>query len=61
MTLRNGKIHKIEDGVPGIPRMRHLEVQQACNRFLQSRGVMTDHNFRNSDFIFGAGKRRKRP
>lgn len=59
MTLRNGKVHHIEPAVPGCPRIHHTEMQQACNRFLASRGVMTDHNFRSSDFIFGAGKRRK--
>ena len=59
MTYKNGKVHHIESAVPGIPRMHHLEVQQACNRFLASRGALTDHNFRSSDFIFGAGKRRR--
>lgn len=60
MTLHNGKVHKLEPGVPGLPRMNHLDIQAACNRFLQSRGVMTDHNFRSSDFIFGAGKQRRK-
>jgi hypothetical protein len=60
MTYRNGKVHAIEPAVPGCPRISHLEIQQACNRFLQSRGAMTDHNFRNSEFIFGRGKRRAR-
>ena len=60
MTYKNGKVHHIEPAVPGIPRMHHLEVHEACNRFLQSRGALTDHNFRSSDFIFGRGKRRAR-
>ena len=59
MTYRNGKIHRIEEGLPETPRMYHLSIHRACDRFLASRGVATGYNFRNSDFIFGAGKRRK--
>ena len=60
MTLRNGKVHRLEEGVPGCPRIRHAEFHQACDRWLNSRGLVTAPNFRSSDFIFGAGKRRKK-
>ena len=36
MTLKNGKTHKIEGAVPGIPRIHHLEMHRACDRFLAS-------------------------
>jgi len=61
MTYRNGKIHRLEEGVPGNPRIFHTQMQRACDRWLSSRGLVTAPNFRSSEFIFGAGKRRKRP
>jgi len=59
MILRNGKVYRIEDGVPGNPRIRHAEFHQACDRWLGARGLITAPSFRNSGFLFGAGKRRK--
>ena len=60
MITRNGKVHRLEEGVPGNPRIHHLSMQRACERWLAARGLVTAPNFRNSDFIFGAGKRRAR-
>ena len=53
MTLKNGKAHKIEAGVPGIPRIHHLEMHRACDRFLASRGLATQSAFRKSAWLYG--------
>ena len=53
MTLKNGKTHKIEDAVPGIPRIHHLEMHRACDRFLASRGLVTQSAFRHSAWLYG--------
>ena len=53
MILRNGKVHKVERGVPGVPHIRHLEMQRACDRFLVSRGIMTQGAFRRSAWLYG--------
>jgi hypothetical protein len=52
MTKKNHTILAIEDGVPGCPRINHLEIHKACDRFLGKRGLPT-HNFRRSEFLFG--------
>jgi hypothetical protein len=54
MMTKNGKTHKVEDGVPGVPHIRHLEVHAACDRFLASRGL-TDLSptFRKSAWLYG--------
>jgi hypothetical protein len=54
MMTKNGKTQKIEDGVPGYPHIRHLEIHAACDRFLASRGIITDPNFRKSAWLYGA-------
>jgi hypothetical protein len=53
MTLKNGKTHKIEAGVPGMPRIMHLEMHAACDRFLASRGLATQSAFRKSAWLYG--------
>jgi hypothetical protein len=35
-------------------------INAACDRFLAKRGLITQPSFRNSNFIFGRGKRRAR-
>ena len=53
MTKRNHTIIHIEGGVPGLPQMNHLSIQQACDRFLAKRGLITGANFRRSEWLFG--------
>jgi hypothetical protein len=59
MTTKNGKVLAIEAAVPGTPRINHLSIHQACNRFLAKRGL---HNpgFARSEWLYGrmAMKRR---
>jgi hypothetical protein len=52
MTTKNRKVIAIEAGVPGTPRISHLSIQEACNRFLAKRGL---HNpgFRRSEWLYG--------
>ena len=55
MMTKNGKHHKVEAGVPGVPHIRHLEVHAACDRFLASRGLTdTSPTFRKSAWLYGA-------
>lgn len=54
MTKLNGKVHKIEAGVPGCPHINHLEIHRACDRFLASRGHATQSAFRKSAWLYGA-------
>ena len=60
MTLRNGKIHKIEDGVPGIVRINHLLMHKACDAFLASRGLVTAPSFQKSGWLYGRQTRRSK-
>ena len=53
MKLKNGIVTEIEDGVPGLPRMNHLTIQRACDRFLARRGLSTGASFRRSCWLFG--------
>jgi hypothetical protein len=53
MTLKNRKVHRIEAAVPGVPRIMHLEVHAACDRFLASRGLSTQGAFRKSAWLYG--------
>lgn len=53
MTTRNGKTHKIEGGVPGVPQIRHLEIHRACDRWLASRGLAMQSAFRKSAWLYG--------
>ncbi len=59
MTKKNHRVIAIEDGVPGCPRIGHLAIHAACDRFLAKRGL---HNpgFRRSEWLYGrmAMKRR---
>jgi hypothetical protein len=52
MTKKNHTIIHIEAGVPGTPKISHLSIQEACNRFLAKRGL---HNpgFRRSEWLYG--------
>jgi len=53
MKLKNGLVTEIEDGVPGLPRMNHLTIQRACDRFHAKRGLVTGASFRRSAWLFG--------
>jgi hypothetical protein len=59
MTTKNRKVIAIEDGVPGTPRINHLSIQEACNRFLAKRGLYNP-GFARSEWLYGrmAMKRR---
>ena len=64
MTLHNGKTLALEYEPTG-PLFGRLmleaqSINAACDRFLAKRGLLTQPCFRNSDFIFGRGKRRAR-
>ena len=58
MKLKNGLVTEIEDGVPGIPRMFHLQIHRACDRFLASRGLTTVSAQRRNSWLFGKPGRR---
>ena len=45
MMTKNGKTEVIEEGTPGCPYIRHLEVHAACDRWLASRGLPTGSPF----------------
>jgi hypothetical protein len=53
MILRNGKVHRLEAGVPGIPRMYHLDIHRACDRFLAKRGLVPAPDSRRNTWLFG--------
>jgi hypothetical protein len=53
MMTKNGKTEVIEDGTPGCPYIRHLEVHAACDRFLAARGIITEPTFRKSAWLYG--------
>ncbi len=62
MTLLNGKTHRIEGGIPGIPRMFHLDIHRACDKFLASRGLLpTVAGSRQNSWLFGHGYGKRRP
>jgi uncharacterized protein YbjT (DUF2867 family) len=52
MTLHNGKVHRLEAGVPGCPQISHLSMQVACERFLARRGLGSA-SFRKNSWLFG--------
>ena len=60
MKLKNGLVTEIEDGVPGLPRMNHLTIQRACDRFLAKRGLVTGASFRRSGWLFGRAAANRR-
>lgn len=53
MTRHNGKVLKVERGSSGVPHIHHLEMQRACNKFLESRGIFTQSTFRKSAWLYG--------
>jgi hypothetical protein len=53
MKRKNGKVLEVERGTPGIPRMFHLDVHRACDRFLAKRGLVTGASFRKSAWLYG--------
>ena len=58
MHAKNGRPIKIEGGLPGYPRgMNHLLIHAACDRFLASRGLITDPTSRRHAWLFGAKRR----
>lgn len=58
MILRNGKVHRFEEGIPGEPRMYHLTIHRACDRFLASRGLTAiDPTSRRHAWLFGRKRR----
>lgn len=54
MKTKNGRPIQLEDGVPGIPRIYHLEMHRACDRFLAKRGIGTVNAERRNNWLFGA-------
>jgi hypothetical protein len=52
MHAKNGRPIKLEEGVPGFPRIGHLAIHKACDRFLAKRGL-ANPGFRRSEFLFG--------
>lgn len=52
MMTKNGKTAVIEEGVPGCPHIRHLQIHTACDRFFASRGIVTQPAFRQSAFLY---------
>ena len=46
-------------GTPGNPYIRHLEIHAACDRFLASRGIMTEPAFRKSAWLYGTPQPRR--
>jgi len=60
MTYHNGKLHKIEGSVPGVPRINHLLMQRACDAFLASRGLVTAPSFRRSEWLYGRPAMKRR-
>lgn len=57
MHAKNGRPIKLEEGVPGWPRVGHLAIHRACDRFLRSRGLMQHSDSRKHGFLFGKGKK----
>jgi hypothetical protein len=53
MKLKNGKVMEIEGGVAGLPRINHLAIHKACDRFLAKRGLIAGASFRRSEWLFG--------
>jgi hypothetical protein len=53
MKFKNGCVTEVERGVPGLPRIGHIAVQKACDRFLAKRGLITAPSFRRSEWLFG--------
>ena len=58
MHAKNGRPIRLEEGVPGYPRMHHLAIHAACDRFLASRGLTTVTSLRRNTWLFGAKERR---
>jgi hypothetical protein len=58
MKFKNGLVTEIEGGVPGHPRMFHLQIHRACDRFLASRGLTTVSARRRNSWLFGSKARR---
>lgn len=59
MMTKDGKTEVIEEGTPGCPYIRHLEVHAACDRFLASRDIITEPTFRKSAWLYGYGSTAK--
>jgi hypothetical protein len=58
MHAKNGRPIRLEEGVPGYPRMHHLAIHRACDRFLESRGLTTVSSSRRNTWLFGKSARR---
>lgn len=57
MTYKNGRLVALESGVAGVPKMNHLDVQRACDRWLAARGIVPrDRN----EHLFDRPRRAKR-
>jgi hypothetical protein len=52
MTKKNHRVIAIEAGVPGTPKIGHLAIHQACDRFLAKRGLRVG-GFRRSEWLYG--------
>lgn len=58
MHAKNGRPIRLEQSVPGYPRgMNHLLIHAACDRFLASRGLITDPTSRRNSWLFGHKRR----
>ena len=53
MKFKNGCVTEVEEGVPGVPKIGHLAIQRACDRFLMRRGLITAPSFRRSAWLYG--------
>ena len=58
MHAKNGRPIRLEESVPGYPRMYHLAIHRACDRFLESRGLATVSSSRRNTWLFGKSARR---
>ena len=53
MTTKNGRPIQIDRGTAGVPRIYHLEMHRACDRFLAKRGIGTAPVGRRNNWLFG--------
>jgi hypothetical protein len=56
MQLKNGKVLKLEDGVggePKYPKMYHLSIHAACDRWLAKRGMAKQSAARRIAWLYG--------
>lgn len=59
MKTKNGQPIQVEEGTAGVPRIYHLEMHRACDKFFARRGIASIAAARRNSFLFG--KRNERP